>query len=92
MPHKYLTLFKQLVLNPFDLFTDVIVQIFDNIGYAILVNMDPYHGERNGNLTEIRNFVLRDLILGQLFFCFLGVSQGLYSLQTYTVVSCDFWL
>lgn len=43
------------------------------------------------NLTTNRNFVLRDLILGEPFSCFLGVSHGLYSLQTYMVVSCDFW-
>lgn len=91
MPHKTLTLFQQLVLNPFDFFTYVIVETFDNIGYAILVNMGPYHGGRNGSLTENKYCIARP-DFGTAIFLFLGVSHGLYSLQTYTVVSYDFWL
>lgn len=44
MAVKYVALFKQLVLNIIDLFTEVIVvTLIDNLGYVILVNTDLYH-------------------------------------------------
>lgn len=74
--HKYLTLFKRLVMNRWFL-TDIINVVFDNIGYAFLVNTD---------LDNVHyQLMLYETCFPNYSFPILRIPHGMYDLRTYSL-------